>query len=87
MILTLAVNNSILYLQKKRIYVTEPQRIPEGGKVNIIAFDKTGTLTSDKFTFEGIVDDLQNLELLKKIEQASNMSQVILAGCQTLINV
>jgi cation-transporting ATPase 13A1 len=51
MILTLAVNNSILYLQKKRIYVTEPHRIPLGGKADVIAFDKTGTLTSDKFTF------------------------------------
>jgi cation-transporting ATPase 13A1 len=51
MILTLAVNNSILYLQKKRIFVTEPQRIPLGGMVDIVAFDKTGTLTSDKFVF------------------------------------
>lgn len=87
MILTLAVNNSILYLQRKRIYVTEPQRIPEGGKVNIIAFDKTGTLTSDKFTFEGIVDDLSNYQELKKIEQATPAAQAVLAGCHTLINV
>jgi cation-transporting ATPase 13A1 len=87
MILTLAVNNSILYLQKKRIYVTEPQRIPEGGKVSTIAFDKTGTLTSDKFTFEGIVDDLSSFEQLKTIDQSSKASQEVLAGCQTLINV
>lgn len=56
MILSLAVNNSILYLQKKRIFVTEPQRIPLGGMVDVVAFDKTGTLTSDKFIFEGIAD-------------------------------
>ena len=56
MIFTLAVNNSIMYLQKKRIFVTEPQRIPLGGMVDVVAFDKTGTLTSDKFVFEGIVD-------------------------------
>jgi cation-transporting ATPase 13A1 len=88
MILTLAVNNSILYLQRKRIYVTEPQRIPEGGKVNIIAFDKTGTLTSDKFTFEGIVDgDLSHFETLHKIDESSKAAQVVLAGCHTLINV
>ncbi len=67
MILTLAVNNSILYLQRKRIYVTEPQRLPEGGKVNIIAFDKTGTLTSDKLTLEGVVDNLSSFEKLKTI--------------------
>lgn len=51
MILTLAVNNSILYLQKKKIFVSEPKKIPLGGKVDIIAFDKTGTLTEDKFIF------------------------------------
>jgi cation-transporting ATPase 13A1 len=45
MILTLAVNNSILYLQKKKIFVSEPKKIPLGGKVDTIAFDKTGTLT------------------------------------------
>jgi cation-transporting ATPase 13A1 len=28
MILTIAVNGSIMYLQQKRIYVTEPYRIP-----------------------------------------------------------
>mgnify|MGYP000887756454 CR=1 FL=1 len=87
MILTLAVNNSILYLQKKKIYVTEPQRLPEGGKVSIIAFDKTGTLTSDKFTFEGIVDNLKEFETLKGIDGASKASQAVLAGCQTLISV
>ena len=45
MILTLAVNNSILYLQKKKIFVSKPKKIPLGGRVDTIAFDKTGTLT------------------------------------------
>ena len=52
MILNLAVNNSILYLQKKKIFVSEPKKIPLGGRANVIAFDKTGTLTEDKFIFE-----------------------------------
>lgn len=51
-----------MYLQKKRIFVTEPQRIPLGGMVDVIAFDKTGTLTSDKFIFEGIVDNCKNYQ-------------------------
>ena len=59
MILTLTVNNSILELQKKRIFVSEPKKIPIGGKIDTIAFDKTGTLTEDKFIFEGIVDNCQ----------------------------
>lgn len=51
MILNLAVNNSILFLQKKKIFISEPKKIPIGGRVNIVAFDKTGTLTEDKFIF------------------------------------
>lgn len=86
MILTLAVNNSILYLQKKRIFVTEPQRIPLGGMVDIIAFDKTGTLTSDKFVFEGIVDSCQSYQTLKKIEVSDKNAQTVLAGCHSLLS-
>ena len=51
MILNLAVNNSIVYLQKKKIFVSEPKKIPLGGRDNVVAFDKTGTLTEDKFIF------------------------------------
>lgn len=58
MILTIAVNGSILYLQKKKIYCTEPFRIPLVGQISVCAFDKTGTLTSDELTFKGVVEDL-----------------------------
>lgn len=87
MILTLAVNNSIMYLQKKRIYISEPKKLPLGGKVNIVAFDKTGTLTEDKFVFEGIVDDLQNYYTMKQIDKASSPNSWVLAGCHSLITV
>lgn len=72
MILTLAVNNSILYLQKKKIFVSEPKKIPLGGKVDIVAFDKTGTLTEDKFIFEGIVDDCKNYTALKNLKNCNH---------------
>ena len=72
MILNLAVNNSILYLQKKKIFVSEPKKIPLGGKANVVAFDKTGTLTEDKFIFEGIIDDSNNFKSLKDFKTCSN---------------
>lgn len=87
MILTLAVNNSILYLQKKKIFVSEPKKIPLGGKVNTVAFDKTGTLTEDKFIFEGIVDDCLNYKTVKNLKNCNHENVCVLAGCHSLINV
>lgn len=87
MILNLAVNNSILYLQKKRIFVSEPKKIPLGGRANTIAFDKTGTLTEDKFIFEGIIDNCSDYQNLKNLKNCSNDSITVLAGCHSLINV
>jgi cation-transporting ATPase 13A1 len=57
MIMTLTVNNSILELKKLKIFMSEPKKMPLGGKIQTIAFDKTGTLTEDKLIFEGIVDE------------------------------
>lgn len=72
MILNLAVNNSIVYLQKKKIFVSEPKKIPLGGRANVVAFDKTGTLTEDKFIFEGIVDNCDDYKQLKDFKNCSN---------------
>ncbi|KAK6590325.1 hypothetical protein RS030_162531 [Cryptosporidium xiaoi] len=52
--LSIAVTMTVVQLTKKRIYCTEPFRIPYSGKLNICAFDKTGTLTSDKMNLHGL---------------------------------
>lgn len=88
MILSIAVNQSLLYLQLKKIFCTEPYRIPFSGKVSILAFDKTGTLTNDTLQFKGIVDrvqeDPEHLQLKDK-NKCSVDAQVVLAGCHSLI--
>ena len=85
--MTLTVNNSILSLQKKKIFTSEPKKIPVGGKISTIAFDKTGTLTEDKFIFEGIVDSCENYKDLKTFKNCQHDNLVVLAGCHSLISL
>lgn len=80
--LALAVNNSILCLQKKSIYCTEPYRLPLSGKATICCFDKTGTLTDQNFELKGICKD-KNVFDIKNIEEAG----WVVAGCHTLTKV
>ena len=47
MIMSMAVNASITYLRKKKIFCTEPHRILLSGMIDICVFDKTGTLTKE----------------------------------------
>jgi len=84
--LALAVNASIMSLQKKQIFCTEPFRLPFAGRAKICCFDKTGTLTDMDFTIKGVCLPGKNkgesctLYPLDKSPAAA----LILGGCQSV---
>lgn len=76
----------------RKIFCTEPYRIPWAGKVTVLAFDKTGTLTNDTLKFVGIIDDLTtNLKciyhsnLISEKNDCNFDTQTVLAGCHSLV--
>lgn len=81
--LSLAINNSLFYLQSKRIVCIEPFRIPLAGKIDVCCFDKTGTLTTDEFVTKGVATDLE----LKPITSIDENTLSIITGCNSLIQV
>ncbi|GMH50003.1 hypothetical protein TL16_g00669 [Triparma laevis f. inornata] len=89
--LSLAVTNSLKSLMEKRVYCTEPFRVPLAGKVDWCCFDKTGTLTSDEMVLKGVVTVTKNgngeLELAEKTSpptEADLNTTEVLVGCQGL---
>lgn len=94
MIMTMAINNSLLYLKKKRIFCTEPHRINLAGKITTCVFDKTGTLTEEQLILKGVSlisndgnslkmeEDLRN----NKFERFNDIS-MILGGCHSIVEI
>ena len=83
--LTLTINNSLFFLQSKRIVCIEPFRIPFAGKIDICCFDKTGTLTKDEFIMRGIVQT--NSTEPKEAFDSNEETLSILLGCNSLLNI
>ncbi len=83
--LSLTINNSLFFLQSKRIVCIEPFRIPFAGKIDICCFDKTGTLTKDEFIMGGIVKPKEN-EPQRAFDSKEETLSVLL-GCNSLLNI
>ncbi|CAJ0587647.1 unnamed protein product, partial [Mesorhabditis spiculigera] len=83
--LSLAVNTSLMALQKLGVFCTEPFRIPFAGKVSICCFDKTGTLTTDNLVVEGVVmSDDEEKGMARTAADAEIPSIQVLAACHSL---
>jgi cation-transporting ATPase 13A1 len=50
-----AINQALISLTRKRVFCTEPFRVPYAGNVDVALFDKTGTITTDSLIPSGIL--------------------------------
>lgn len=94
MIMNMAVNASVMFLRGKKIFCTEPFRIPLAGKVDTCVFDKTGTITQESLKLKGFAfydgeNDKVVFESSLKNEKSVGFERMsaVLAGCHSLIEV
>ncbi|KAI6645737.1 Manganese-transporting ATPase 13A1 [Oopsacas minuta] len=88
-ILSLAVNNSLISLLRSRIFCTEPFRLPNAGKLNFCCFDKTGTLTSSDITFMGVTN-MSADNLTSELDHPKSRSietQLVIGLCHSLASI
>ncbi|TDL20605.1 endoplasmic reticulum Ca-transporting P-type ATPase [Rickenella mellea] len=86
--LSLAVNASLVALQKYAIFCTEPFRIPAAGRVDVCCFDKTGTITAESLVVEGVagVDPNDKLRLVN-VKETSRETTLCLASAHALVRL
>eukprot|EP01128_Nolandella_sp_AFSM9_P011830 TRINITY_DN8745_c0_g1_i1.p1 TRINITY_DN8745_c0_g1~~TRINITY_DN8745_c0_g1_i1.p1 ORF type:complete len:1205 (+),score=292.26 TRINITY_DN8745_c0_g1_i1:68-3616(+) len=85
--LSLAVNTSLLALQKQGIFCTEPFRIPFAGKIDVCCFDKTGTLTEEDLVLQGVaVSSVNEVFTPKQVvdEPVAKSAVLVMGGCHSL---
>ena len=83
--LTIAVNASLVALARKRVFCTEPFRIPSAGRITTCCFDKTGTLTSDHMVMEGVAASSENH--IDELRSPEKITSLILSCCQALVKI
>ena len=83
--LTIAVNASLVALARKRVFCTEPFRIPSAGRITTCCFDKTGTLTSDHMVMEGIA--ASSSSHVSELKGPESITSLILSCCQALVKI
>ncbi|WVO18333.1 hypothetical protein L204_106048 [Cryptococcus depauperatus] len=84
--LSLAVNASLVALQKFAIFCTEPFRIPWAGRVDVCCFDKTGTITGEDLVVEGIAGiKSSNPKELSSVVESSKDTTLALAAAHALV--
>ncbi|EIW70519.1 hypothetical protein TREMEDRAFT_43233 [Tremella mesenterica DSM 1558] len=84
--LSLAVNASLVALQKYAIFCTEPFRIPFAGRVEVCCFDKTGTITGEDLVVEGVCGiDSSDLRRLVPVTETGRETTLTLAAAHALV--
>lgn len=83
--LSLAINNSLFFLQSKRIVCIEPFRIPFAGKIDFCCFDKTGTLTKDEFIMRGVVKTDKEYPI--SAQGVDEDTHTVLIACNSLLQI
>lgn len=69
---------------QKKIFCTEPFRIPFGGKIDICCFDKTGTLTQTDLIIKGLLMPDNKFIGADSVANAEKNAKMVIGGCHTL---